>query len=130
MTLKRQYFPYTTSAGGAATVYSNGASAPQNAIIGKLYAVVYLPGTTDTGATVTVTCEGLGSKPLLTKATAGTSNTWFYPRDIQHAVADGAALTGTAGGDRALPVCNGAFKVVIASGGNAAVGAVEIYYDE
>jgi len=130
MTLKRQRFPYTTSAGGDATVYSNGSATKQDAVCAKVYAIAYFPGTTDTGATVTVTCEGTGSKPLLTKSTAGTSNLWFYPRDLVHGVADGAALTGTAGGDRSLPIANGTFKVVIASGGNALSGAVEIYYEE
>lgn len=129
MTLKRQRFPYTTTAGGDATVYSSGASLPQDAVMGRVFAILYAPGTTDTGATVTVTCEGAGSKPLLTKTTAGTSNTWFYPRDLVHGVADGAALTGTSGGDRALPVAVGSFKVVIASGGNAKIGFVEIYYE-
>lgn len=128
--MKSQSFPYTTSAGGAATVYADGSATPQSAVKAKLYAILYAPGTTDTGATVTVTCEGTGSKPLLTKATAGTSNLWFYPRDLQHAVADGAALTGTAGGDRALPVLDGYIKVVIATGGNVTSGKLIAYYEE
>jgi hypothetical protein len=96
--------------------------------MGELVAIVYLPGTTDTGATVTVTCEGPITKPLLTKASAGTANAVFYPRDLVHAVADGAALTGTAGGDRTAPVVDGKVKVVIASGGNAKNGSLLAYY--
>ncbi len=99
-------------------------------VCAKLYAIEYRPGTIATGATVTVTCESASSKPLLIKATAGTANTWFYPRDLVHAVADGAALTGTAGGDRAMPILNGAPTVVIASGGNSKVGSLHIYYEE
>jgi hypothetical protein len=124
--MKRQIFPITVSAGGA---FDN-TTTKQMAILGKLYSIEYRPGTLDTGATVTVTCEGDASKPLLTKATAGTSNLWFYPRDIVHAVADGAVLTGTAGGDRCQPILNGWIKVVIASGGVSMSGSLVVYYEE
>jgi len=121
--MKRQRFNITTDASGDATVQNN------PAVLGELCCILYIPGTIATGATLTVTCEGDANKPLLTKATAGTSNTWFYPRDLVHAVADGAALTGTAGGDRTEPILNGRIKVVIASGGNAATGSVIVYYE-
>ncbi len=114
----------TTNGSGAATVNST------LAVLGKLYAIEYRPGTIDTGATVTVTCEGYASKPLLTKATAGTSDSWYYPRDLVHGVADGAALTGTAGGDRALPILNGKPRVVIASGGATKTGVLVVYYED
>jgi len=116
--MKRQLFSFTTDTAGAATA-GQSTTTPQPSILGKLYAIKYVPGSSgiDTGATVTVTCVGNGdAKPLLTKATAGTSTTWFYPRDLVHGVADGAALTGTSGGDRALPLLDGVIKVVIASG--------------
>lgn len=114
----------TGASDGACTV--NG----ERSVFGRLYALEYRPGTIDTGATVTVTCEGASSKALLTKATAGTANTFYYPRDLVHAVADGAALTGTSGGDRCLPVLNGTPKVVIASGANSKTGYVTLYYIE
>jgi hypothetical protein len=121
--MKKILLTYTCSAGGDAT-------ATGESVLGKLYAIEYQPGTTATGATITFTCEnGVYSKPLLTKASAGTSNTMFYPRDLQHAVADGAALTGTAGGDRALPLMSGSPKLVVASGGNATSGKAIIYYE-
>lgn len=104
-------------------------SALGDVVVGKLYAVEYQPGDIDTGATVTLTCESASSKPLLTKATAGTSNAWFYPRDLQHAVADGAALTGTAGGDRTMPIVSGKPKVAIASGGAVKTGKVIFYVE-
>lgn len=123
--MKKMVFAITTDGSGDATV--NG----ERAIIGKLYAVEYQPGTIATGATLTVTCEnGVYSKPLLTKANAGVSNTLFYPRDLVHAVADGAALTGTAGGDREKPVLSGKPRVVIASGGATASGKAILYFEE
>jgi len=128
--MKKQYFPYTTSAGGAATVYNDGLSVPNRAILGELCGIAYLPGTTDTGATVTVTCEGAYTHTLVAKATAGTANILFHPRELTHNPADGAALTGTAGGDRAEPCLDGYIKVVIASGGNATSGAVVVYYED
>ena len=121
--MKREILNILTSSGGDATVTGT-------AVAARLYAIEYLPGTIATGATVTVTCEGDRSKPLLTKASAGTSNLLFYPRDLVHAVADGAALTGSAGGDRVLPLMYGKPKVVVASGGNGGVGQVVLYYEK
>jgi len=113
------------SAGTASTLAPTG-------VLGKLLAVLYVPGTIDTGATLTLTCLGIdgSEKPLLTKATAGTANVWFYPRDLVHAVADGAALTGTSGGDRTCPILAGVVKAAIASGGNSKAGKVVIYYED
>jgi hypothetical protein len=104
----------------------------EHAVCGKLYAIEYQPGTIDTGATITVTCNGPNgsSKPLLTKASAGTANAWFYPRDLVHGVADGAALTGTAGGDRAEPLLNGVPQFAVTSGGTTFTGRVILYYED
>ncbi len=121
--MKRISISLTTDGAGAATAYGV-------AVFGKLYAIEYHPGTIDTGATVTVTCESDASKPLLTKAAAGTANVWFYPRDLVHGVADGAALTGTAGGDRCLPILYGRPKVVVASGGATVSGTLILYCEE
>ena len=122
--MKNKTLSITTAADGSATVNDT------TAILGELYAIEYRPGTIATGATITVTCEGGGSKPLLTKATAGTANSWYYPRDLVHAVADGAALTGTSGGDRCKPILTGRVRVVVAAGGSGGIGTVEIYYKE
>lgn len=116
----------TGVADGAATTTST------ESPIGKLYAILYIPGTIDTGATLTVTCADYleKAKPLLTKATAGTTDSWYYPRDLVHAVADGAALVGANGGDRACPILCGKVTATIASGGNSKVGYCAIYYEE
>ena len=113
------------SAGTAST------SAP-TAVIGKLYAIEYQPGTIATGATLTLTCLGANAaeKPLLIKASAGTADSWYYPRDLVHGVEDGVALTGAAGGDRACPILQGVIKATIASGGNSKIGYVAIYYED
>lgn len=102
------------------------------AVLGKLYAVEYQPGDISALATLTLTCLGANGaeKPLLTKASAGAANSWYYPRDLVHAAADGAALTGTSGGDRALPILQGVVKAAIASGGNSKIGYVALYYED
>jgi hypothetical protein len=129
--MKRQLFSLSTDTAGAATSGQSTTNA-QPSIFGELCAIKYVPGTIDTGATITVTCvAGDGSaKALLTKATAGTSNVWFYPRDLVHAVSDGAALTGTSGGDRTEPILDGQIKVVVASGGAVKLGSVTVYYED
>ena len=114
----------TTDASGDATVNST-----QN-IMGKVYAILYSPGTIATGATITITSQGHFAKPLLTKASAGTADTLYYPRDLVHAVADGAALTGTSGGDRVQPLINGCLRLVVASGGNVTTGSITVYYED
>jgi hypothetical protein len=126
--MRKQVFSWTTDASGDATVGQSTSSA-QATVFGLLRAIAYLPGTTDTGATVTVTCVGNITSTLLTKATAGTSNVMFYPRIVQNGNTDGAALTGTAGGDRTQILMEGKIKVVIASGGNGGAGSLVVYYE-
>ena len=112
----------TGAADGAGTVVAS------TAVLGKLYAIEYQPGTIDTGATLTCTCVGnnAAAKPLLTKASAGTANSWYYPRDLSHKVADGAALTN----QLELPILNGLLTAVIASGANSKTGYVIFYYED
>jgi len=121
--MKKQTITVTTIADGSG-------SAVGHTVFGELCAVEYQPGTLATGATIVLTCEGAGSKPLLTKANAGTAVAWFYPRDLVHAVADGAALTGTSGGDRTEPILSGVLKIAVTSGGNVKTGKVIFYYED
>lgn len=121
--MRRISLSMTTDTAGAATTTGE-------SVLGKLYAVEYQPGDIATGATITLTAESDSTKPLLTKASAGTSNAYFYPRDLVHGVADGAALTGTAGGDRTCPLVNGRLKVVVASGGSVKTGKVIFYIED
>jgi hypothetical protein len=122
--LKRLIIPVTVNGSGDG-------SATSPAVIGKLFAIEYQPGTLATGSTVTITSENGGyTKPLVTQANAGTAARMWYPRDLVHAVADGAALTGTSGGDRERPLLAGPVKVLIASGGASTSGKAIIYYED
>jgi len=109
----------TTDSGGDATVYLG------SKIRGRLVAIIYRPGTLDTGADLAITGETSGI-PILTKANAGTSNAFFYPRAIPHKVADGAAFTDLA---EMIPVVGERIKVVVAQGGNALTGSIEAIID-
>ena len=122
--LKYEKVSWTTDGSGNATAYGK-------TVTGEVCAIDYLPGDTATGATVSVYDEPSGgfTHTLLVKATAGTANLRFYPRELVHKAEDGAALTGTAGGDRTEPLAAGKIKVVIASGGDTKTGSVIVWYE-
>lgn len=122
--MKYEKVSWTTNGSGDATVYGK-------TVTGEVCAIDYLPGDTATGATVSVYDEPSGgfTHTLLVKATAGTANLRFYPRELVHKAEDGAALTGTAGGDRTEPLAAGKIKVVIASGGDTKTGSVIVWYE-
>ena len=117
----------TTNASGALTV---NASTP---VFGLLYAVEWIDGTLDDGGTSTISCQNTASgvaNTLLTLANPlSDADAWFYPRVLVHD-ATGGALTGTAGGDRTMPIMNGVPRLVIASGGNAKSGGCILHYLE
>jgi hypothetical protein len=117
----------TTSGAGALTV---DATTP---VFGLLYAVEFIDGTLADGGTTTITCQNTASgvaNTLLTLApTLSNADAWYYPRVLVHDQS-GAALTGSSGGDRALPIMNGVPRMVISSGGSAAVGGVILHYLE
>lgn len=122
--MKQVTLSWTTDGSGGATAYGS------SSVLGEVIAVDYLPGTTDTGATFTLTAEGNVSSAILTKASAGTSNVRFYPRIVVNGNTDGAALTGTAGGDRTRIMAAGRLKAVIASGGDTKAGSAIVYVSE
>ena len=108
-----------TDASGAATVYlTHSINRKPN---GFLVALKYTPGTLDTGADLTITGESSGI-PIITKANAGTSNVFYYPRALNNAVADGAASTANV---ELIPIKDERIKVVVAQGGNAGAGSIE-----
>lgn len=122
--MRHMHFHLTTNGDGDAS------ESGERTIQGKLYAVQYDPDEIATGATLTVVATGHAEEPLLTKANAGTSAAWYYPRRVQHAVSDGSALTGSAGGDRCQPIIDGKLLVTIASGGDTKTGHVTVFWDE
>lgn len=108
-----------TNASGNAEVYiSHGSDRGMN---GFLVCLKYTPGSIATGADLTITGESSGI-PILTKADAGTSTVFYYPRALINAVADGAAATNPT---EFIPIKDERIKVVIAQGGAGGVGSIE-----
>ena len=104
-----------------------------SSILGKLYAVEYQFGNLPATADLTLTCvePGAVAKPLLTVVDAPAANAWYYPRDLVHGVADGVALAGTSGGDRALPILAGVPHLVVADGGaDNKYGKIILYWED
>jgi len=88
--------------------------------------IKYAPGTLDTGADLTITGETSGV-PILTKADAGTSTVFYYPRAAANKVADGAASSLT---EVEVWVLEERIKVVVAQGGASATGTITVWVDE
>jgi len=98
--------------------------------MGKLYGVKWLLGTASSGA-VDVTVEVVNSDgaSTLVTITNAAGNAFYYPRHLVHSEA-AAALTGTAGGDRAQPLVVGNVKVTVAQAGSGGACAVVVFVDE
>lgn len=108
-----------TDVSGNATIYlTHGLNRKPN---GFLVVLKYTPGTLDTGADLTITGEDSGI-PILTKANAGTTPVFFYPRALLNAVADGAESTNAS---EFIPIKDERIKVVVANGGNTLTGSIE-----
>lgn len=121
--LKGHYFSVLTDGSG------DGSKVDSRATLGRLYAVELIDGDYDNNVDITVSVINTQSgvdKSLLVAANWDSDKT-LYPRTLQHGDTDGAALTGTAGGDRALPVVDGTLKVTIAQGGAAHTGGCIVY---
>jgi hypothetical protein len=86
--------------------------------------LIYTPGTIDTGADLTITCEDSGI-PILTVTNAGTVKKFYYPRARLNEVADASEATS---GSELIPLRDERIKVVVAQGGNAASGSIEAVY--
>jgi len=123
MSVKRVYLSGITGTDGALTAVGDART-----VLGRLYAVKWDIGTFASGVDFTLyAVGGVDDTTLLTVANAN-ADAIYFPRAIVHAMADGAALTGTSGGDRDLPLVDGYFKLVVASGGDTKMGGAIIYY--
>ena len=111
--------PFTTTAGGAATVTPAFWPGPS-----KLLAVLYDRGTVDAGADLTISYDLYDVvETLLTITNAGAADVVWYPRRVVQGNT-GANLTGLAGGDVEPYLVMGRPQLVVAQGGNALTGAV------
>ena len=123
--LKRVKLYGTTAVGGALTV-TVGVK-----VEGLLYAVEWIDGGFVDGvdAVLSVVRDDDAADYTLLTLTNADADAVYYPRVIVHSEA-GAALTGTSGGDRAMPIINGRLKLVVADGGDAKAGGCIVYYKD
>lgn len=111
----------TTNASGAATVYLG------SKIRGYLVALIYRPGTIDTGADLTITGEDSGI-PILSKSNLGTGNSFLYPRALPTNANSATGPLGTTPSEL-IPLLRERIKVVVAQGGNTLTGSIEAIYE-
>lgn len=101
-------------------------------VCGYLHAIEWIDGTFDDGvdATISAINPASGVEKTVAVLTNANDDAVYYPRALVHGVADGAALTGTAGGDRTPPLICGTPKLTIASGGDTKTGGCILYICE
>jgi hypothetical protein len=114
----------TTATGGAATIQAVARA------VGKLHAVEWIDGDLADGvdAVLSVVRDDNAADYTLLTLTDADNDAVYYPRVLQHSEL-GAALTGTAGGDRTQPIINGYLKLAITSGGDAKTGGCIVYFE-
>ncbi len=124
MSYPRQFdVDFTTTSGGAATVYTD------EPVTGNVLEIRYDYGDAATGATITVTGEESG-KAILTITNAGTGDLSWRPRQGIHPVANataGSLLTYDATRliYEFIPIAAERIKIVVASGGDTKSGQLE-----
>lgn len=125
MKLKNIRIDATTASDGTKTATA------ETVIYGQLFAVDWIDGTFDDGvdATLSVTHVASGTSRTLLTLTDANNDAFYYPRHVVHGET-GTALTGTAGGDRVMPLIDGLLSLVIAQGGNAKTGGMIVHYFE
>jgi hypothetical protein len=114
----------TTAADQTATILSE---ASYN---GKLFAVAWVDGdfTDGVDSVLSVVNTDSGVDYTLLTLTNADNDAMYYPRVVVHSEA-GAALTGTSGGDRAMPVVVGQLKLAVTSGGASKTGGCIAYLE-
>jgi hypothetical protein len=122
--IQARYLSVTTDGSG------DGTATDTTPMFGYLYAVDLIDGSYDDGVDFTLQAinnpiSGV-TKNLLVIANFNTDQT-LYPRTLMHGDTDGAALTGTAGGDRCMQIVNGTLKATIAQGGATKTGGCIVY---
>lgn len=115
----------TTSAAGAVTVTA------ERPVKGYLDRVTWVDGTLADGvdAVLTVTNTLAEVNETLLTLTDANADAVYRPREVVHGNT-GTALTGTAGGDRVMPIVSGLLSLAITDGGNALTGGAIVYIVE
>jgi hypothetical protein len=118
-TLSDYYIAFTTDASGDVTVIDT-------ALTGMLHAIEWIDGDLADGTTAVISCTLTGTgvdQTLLTLSSPdANADKWFWPRAETH------DLAGQTNGGMEYLILNGNIKIVVASGGNAKTGGINIWY--
>ena len=120
--MQRETIPYTTTAAGAATVFS------RDNINGRIWVVRYVATDSDQAdGTITITGEDTGIAVFaITGFTASASTTW-YPRAFYHLNTSGAVESGLAEQTETC-VLHERIKIVLTNFDNTGVAATGTFY--
>lgn len=103
----------------------------EKTIAAEIVAIAWADGDLANNVTGVISTQGAEASQVIMSigAAEGDDDAIFYPRHIVHD--EGAdVLTGTAGGDRCLPLAVGKLRLVIAAGGATKTGGCYVYYRE
>ena len=117
-----EIIPYTTTAAGAATVYSRGE------ITGRVYVVRYVPGTSEEAdGTVTITGNTSGIEIFTIASFDNTNAATWYPRQRGVHLEDGSAVTQT-DEDIMPPLLHEKIKIVLTNFDDNTVAGTGTFY--
>lgn len=118
--MRKDVITVTTSAGGAATVYSN---IQTGAILTLIYTKVDFTNGVDFTITTDITARTVWTQSNVDAAA------WVNPRDIIHSAAGAAQVLGSAGW-APIYLVKERLKIVIAAGGAAKTGTFTLVVDD
>ena len=98
-------------------------------VLGRLFAIYVDASDADATTDTTISMQNHDAAATLLTLANDNSAATYYPRALLHDAA-GAALTGTSGGDRELPLMVGVPRVVVAQGGAASAFNCTLFYFE
>ena len=98
-------------------------------VLGQLFAVRWIDGTFTDGVDAVISTQTHDAAATLLTLTDANDDKTYYPRDTVDDLT-GSALTGTAGGDRIMPLMCGVPRLVVSSGGSEKSGGCILFYFE
>lgn len=120
--MRRETIPYTTTAAGAATVYS------RDNISGRIWVVRYVATDSDQGdGTITITGEDTGISVLAVTSVNAANDATYYPKADYQLNSTGASETGDASHTETC-VLHERIKIVLTNFDNTGVAATGIFY--
>lgn len=120
--MRVERIPYTTTAAGAATVYS------RNEISGRVHVVRYVADDSDQAdGTIAVTGDTTGISILAVSSVNAANDATYYPKADYHLNSTGAAETGDASHTETC-LLHERIKIVLTNHDNTGAAATGVFY--